>query len=309
MAVGFTSCGNKEEEPKVTPPPAPSATDTARASLFHEMVYTMGRIVSTYSASPELNAEVRNMLVLLQDYYQALCNEGGNPQERANIALRIAEVTKDLGAFPKAQSAYETANKELANLLQDFQNSTEGLRMQSAISNGTGLCLLSQNKAGEALPYYEKALALDEKIAAAILPEDIASLQGGDLTPEISRAVSDVLGSYRCLGDCQIAAEDPEEARTTYQKGLTLVEQFQQTTPQMALAAARLISTWGNLESSTQNEARALQLWRRAAGIYEQIFSSSPQASIKAQAQRYYMGLKPSIEKVSRSLQQETEQH
>lgn len=312
ILFSLASCNDDQAstQQEQTPPTKqqPSEKEKAKEALFNEAVYTMGSIVSSISTAPELNEETRNMLELLRNYYAAMEASSDTAVEKAKLSLHIAKMTQDLNAFAKAQEAYETAQKDWEAQPEQIKQSTQGLRMFSNIQSGMGLSLLSQNRPEDALGFYEKALETDKKIAQAVLPKDFKTLTAESLTPEISDAASAVLDSLRCLGNCQEAVSDPEEARTTYQKGIDQATEATRSTPQMAIAAAKLMTNLGNLESSARNEKRALELWVQAAQIYRQVYAANAPLAIKAQAARLFEGLKPSIQSVSEKLHRQSQE-
>lgn len=334
LAVGtamfLSSCGEKEadaaaetaesapvqeaapaEEPVVEEPAAveaaPSAEEqlaAARAALFDHAVYALAQKVTSPDAYPELNSVVKDMLELMQAYYTEL-QKGEPGAERARLAVQIAATTRDLGAYSKAQAAYETAKAELESLPEEVRNTPEFQRLLSSCHNGTGVCLLAQGKANDALARYEAAMAVDEAQYQAVAPAEGEELPEGDVEPGLSRAVADLLDSYRCLGDCQRAVEDPEEARTTYMKGHELVQRIKRLSPDMSVSYVKLLTSLGNLDNELGKAKEALSSWVMAAKICQSVNANSPRLEIKAETKRCFEALVPVINSVGAQLQQE----
>lgn len=320
----LSSCGEKEaestpaaeatpaeqpaaqEEPAPAPEPAPEADKLAetRDALFNYAVYTLAQKVTSPERFPELNSTVKDMLEMLSSYYTEL--QKGEPSlERARLALQIAATTRDLGAFSKAYGEYETARKEVESLPAEVQGTTEAQRMLSSCFNGMGVCLLAQNKTTEALAQYEAALVIDEAQYQTVAPKDGEELPEGEVEAGLSRAATDLLDSYRCLGDCQRAVDDPEEARTTYMKGQELAQRLKRLSSDMSISYVKLLTALGNLDNAMGKSQEAMGAWVMAAKICQSLNASSPKLDVKAETKRCFDALLPAIQSVGQKLQTE----
>lgn len=333
-ALFLSSCGEKEAEPAATsepaaadpapaaaptpapePAPAPEAAPepevdqlaAAREALFNHAVYTLGQKVTSPDAFPELNSMTKDMLELMQTYLAEL-QKGAPSEERARLAVQIASTTRDLGAYTKAQAVYETAMKELEALPAELLGTPACQRLLSSCHNGTGVCLLAQGKATEALEKYEAALAVDNAQYQAVAPAEGEELPEGEVEPGLSRAAADLLDSYRCLGDCQRAVDDPEEARTTYMKGQELAQRLKRLSPEMSIAFAKLLTSLGNLDNALGKQQEALGSWVMAARICQSLNASSPRLEVKAETKRCFEALLPAINSVGSKLQAEQDE-
>ena len=298
------------EQPAAAEPAAEPAVDqlaAAREALFNHAVFTLGQKVTNPDAYPELNSVAKDMLELMQTYYTEL-QKGEVSPERARVAVQIAGATRDLGAYSKAQTAYEAALAELNSLPEDVRKTPEFQRMLSSCYNGTGVCLLAQGKANEALAQYESALAVDEAQYQAVAPAEGTELPEGDVEPALSQASADLLDSYRCLGDCQRAVDDPEEARTTYVKGQDLVQRLKRLSPEMSISFAKLLTSLGNLDNELGKPKEALNSWVIAAKICQSVNASCPRLEIKAETKRCFEALVPAINSVGSKLQAEQQE-
>ena len=327
MAAAFclSSCGEKEAEaggetpapaeqpapveqpapaPEVQPEPQGDALAEAREALFQYAVYTLGQKVTSPDEFPQLNSMVKDMLEMLHTYYAEL-QKGEPSKERARLALQIASTTRNLGAFAKAQGEYENAMTELESLPEDVKAEAEVQRMLSSCHNGLGVCLLAQNKATEALAKYEAALAVDEALFKAVAPAEGEALPEGEVEPGVSRAVTDLLDSYRCLGDCQRAVDDPEEAHATYTKGHELAQRLKRLSSEMSIAYVKLLTSLGNLDNSMGKSKEAMGSWVIAARICQSLNASSPKLDVKAETKRCFDALLPAIQSVGQKLQAE----
>ena len=323
-AICLSSCGEKEvdtivsaEQPapaveaapaeEAAPEPAAPAVDQlaeAREALFQYAVYTLGQKVTSPEQFPQLNTMVKDMLEMLRTYYGEL--QKGEPSvERARLALQIASTTRDLGAYAKAQGEYETALSEVESLPEAEKNTSEVQRLLSSCHNGIGVCLLAQNKASEALSKYEAALAVDEAQYLAVAPKEGEELPEGEVAPALSRAATDMLDSYRCLGDCQRAVDDPEEAHATYTKGHELAQRLKRLSTDMSIAYVKLLTSLGNLDNSMGKSKEAMGSWVVAARICQSLNASSPKLEVKAETKRCFESLLPAIQSVGQQLQAE----
>ena len=323
-AFCLSSCGENEAEAAPAEQPAPAAVEAApapetapapeaadkldetRQALFDYTVYTLSAKVTSPERFPELNTMVRDMLELQHKYYDEL-KKGKACLERARLALQIANTTRDLGAYTKAQAAYDTARQDIEALPEEVKNSAEAQRMLSGCLNGTGVCLLAQNKANEALTKYEEALALDEAQYQKVAPKEGEELPEGEVEPQLSRAAADLLDSYRCLGDCQRAVDDPEEALATYTKGHELAQRLKRLSTDMSIAYVKLMTSLGNLDNSLDKPQEAMNSWVMAAKICQSLNASSPKLEVKAETKRCFDALLPAIQSVGQKLQAEKE--
>lgn len=319
-AMFLSSC--EEKELKAPAPKAPEAAaeaapaadaapeaataapqmSAAQAALFDYAVYTLGQKVTSPDAFPELNTMTKEMLELMQAYYAEL-QKGEPSEERARLALQIASTTRDLGAFSKAYGEYETAMKELEALSEEQRATPACQRLLSGCNNGMGVCLLAQGKATEALAKYEAALEIDKAQFNAVAPVGGGELPEGEVDPAVSRAATDLLDSYRCLGDCHRAVDDPEEARSTYVAGQELAQRLKRLSSDMSISFAKLLTSLGNLDNSLGKPQEALGAWVMAAKICQSLNASSPKLEVKAETKRCFEALVPAINSVGSQLQ------
>lgn len=318
-ALCLSACDDKPadvvktaEQPAEQPAEAPAARpaeETAEApvsladskeALFKHALFTMAQKVTAPDLFPEMNGEVKTMLEMLDTYYTALCNEKGDAAERARVALMIAKTTRDLGAFAKAQAAYERA-------LADIEAAPKDDYAKSAALSGIGSCLLAQNKAEEALTWYEKALAVDEEIYKAVAPAEGEAVESDEVPAPLAKAAANLLDSYRCMGDCQNYNGDPEGALTTYKKGQDVINALKKLSPEMSVSFVKLLTVLGNLENANGKSKEALGAWVMAARICQALNANSPRLDIKAETKRCHDALVPAIQSVAQKVKEEQE--
>ncbi len=303
VAPTASSVEEQVEEEKVDPAEAVRA---AREAVYHQLRENIAPLVTHSAMVPDFNEPAKVYLESLQAYYTALSALPPSA-ERVDIARRIAELTHNLGAYGKAFEAYERAQDDFDALPEGERNTVEGKRQHSALLSGTGLCLLSINKAAESIPYYEKGLEMDKAVLRDVGIGDDAVLPEGNPDANVSRAVADVLGAYRCLGESHAATGDLEEARDIYKKGIeemTRLKNLDVNSP-MGIAYVRLHGALGDLENRCGREREALASWVQAANLCKAVFSNSRTLAVKAQAKRFFDTLSPLIVDKSRKLQAE----
>ncbi len=319
-ALSFSSCGDEnaaEEKPAeaeqtaaqavVEPPAEPelSAFDKSRDALFDLVVFQLMQKVSNPELFPEVNAEVRDALALLNDYYASLENEPEMAEERARTALLIAGMTCDLGAFAKAYAAYEEAMKQVDALPEDIRNNRDATRSRSMIESGMGACLLYQGKSAEALAHFRKSLELDLSVFKELHPDETKPLEENNVPPEVALAASAVMDSYRCLGDCQNVQGDSEEARETYKKGLEMVPALRVVTPSMAISYIKLLIASADLENSLGNMKGAYVSWFQAGDLSKKIALGNHPIGVRAEAKRLNESLIRPLLQVEAKLKEE----
>lgn len=279
---------------------APVSLADSKEALFNQALFVMAQKVTSPELFPELNSEVKTMLEMLETYYTALCKENGDAAERARVALMIAKTTRDLSAYAKAQTAYERA-------LADIEAAPKDDYAKSAALSGIGSCLLAQNKAEEALAWYEKALAVDEELYKAVAPAEGETVEGDEVPAPLAKAAANLLDSYRCMGDCQNFNGDPEGALATYKKGQDVINAIKKLSPEMSVSFVKLLTVLGNLENANGKSKEALGAWVMAARICQALNANSPRLDIKAETKRCHDGLVPAIQSVAKKLQEEQE--
>lgn len=316
-ALGLCSCGEEKAEQAV--PAEQSETQTAEApgmpelsefdksrdALFDHMVFRLAQKVSNPELFPEVNAEVRDALALLNDYYAALSKESDMAEERARTALLIAGMTCDLGAYAKAYTAYEDAMKQVDALPEDIRNGRDANRSRSMIESGLGACLLYQGKSAEALEHFRKSLETDLAIFKELHPDETKALEENNVDPEVALAASSVMDSYRCLGDCYNVQGDTEEAKETYKKGLEMVPALRVVTPTMAIAYIKLLIASADLENSTGNMKGAYVAWFQAGDLSKKIALGNHPIGVRAEARRLNESLIRPLMQVEAKLKEE----
>lgn len=320
VVLSFSSCGDEkaaEEKPaeaaQQTPQavaetpaePELSAFDKSRDALFDHVVFQLMQKVSNPELFPEVNAEVRDALALLNDYYASLEKEPDMAEERARTALLIAGMTCDLGAFAKAYTAYEEAMKQVDALPEDIRNGRDANRSRSMIESGLGACLLYQGKSAEALEHFRKSLELDLAGFKELHPDETKPLEENNVPPEVAVAASAVMDSYRCLGDCQNVQGDSEEARETYKKGLEMVPALRVVTPSMAISYIKLLIASADLENSLGNMKGAYVSWFQAGDLSKKIALGNHPIGVRAEAKRLNESLIRPLLQVEAKLKEE----
>lgn len=317
-ALVLCSCEDKEaapaapaEEPAVAAEqnapqePELSAFDETRDALFDHVVFQLAQKVSNPELYPEVNAEVRDTLALLNDYYAALEKEAEMAEERVRTALLIAGMTCDLGAYAKAYTAYENALKQLELLPDDVRGGRDAKRSLSTIESGLGACLLYQGKSAEALEHFRKSLDTDLAVFKELHPDEKKPLEENNVDPEVALAAAAVMDSYRCLGDCQNVMNDTEEARETYKKGLEMVPALRVVTPKMAIAYIKLLIASADLENSLGNMKGAYVSWYQAGDLSKKLALGNHPLAIRAEAKRLNESLIRPLLQVEAKLKEE----
>lgn len=306
------SCDDKEETTKqpetTTEAPATKVTEApadalaqAREALFNEMLFGMSAKVTDPALFPELNEDVKTLLERMETYYGELAKAPEGSMERTRLALQIASTLRDLSSN-KALDAYTRAQGELNALPVALRNGADAKRYESDIENGIGSCLLMQRKPAEALPHYEAAMAIAQAQFDAVAPAEDAEPTEGEVAPELSTAATDLMDSLRCLGDCQRAADDPEEALATYRKGAELAARLKVLSSPMSISYVKLLTALGNIENAAGHSKEALGAWVAGANICKQLNNSSPRLDVKAETKRCFDALMPAIQTVANAL-------
>lgn len=276
----LSSCGDDGPNAKTDQPVtaaagsqgAATSGDTlqqSRDALFNAAVYDLATTISDNATYPVFNTKARDFLELLDKYCADLRANSTDMRERVRAACALAKVIRNVGgAYERAEIAYRDALKEFQALTPQEIDSPEGQHTLSSIHNGIASCLLYQNKSAEALQYYQEALKIDEAQFKAVDMKEGDTISGKEAITALSRAVVEVVDSYRCLADCQLISDDPEEALDTYKKGIEIAAKYQgQPTVEMAVSFSKIYTSYANLEQKNGNTDKARQAWAVAANL------------------------------------------
>ena len=315
----LSSCGADEQQPEqasaaeqvqapVAKETAPQATaeeqlGTARDILFDYMLFTQGKVVSSLASAPQLNEFVKEMLEKIEAYYAELNKAEQATPERVRVGLRLAEICRSLNAYAKAKGYYESAEKDLATLPEGSRTSLDGMRLTSSIKNGLATCLLYTAQGfDEPKKLYAEALQTDEAIFNGTLPKQ-DNLTADDITPAVSDATCELLGSYRCLADCIRRSGDPEEAREILKKGIAKAGQLGRLDTAMVISFCRLLSDLGDLENAAGNKNEALNSWGSAQNLLRNSAQVATKQHLLMEIKQLFERLTPCIRSVQAELQ------
>lgn len=309
---GAEEWNNKDKEQATVAPetasPAADSTAAMQKELLNYMIFNVGKQAGAHVTNPAWYEEVRDMRNKLDEYYQTLEGATGDDlKTRMQLGIMLGDITHGMRVDEKALKFYADTLKEWEALPEEERKSIAGRRMRSAIANGMGACTLQQGKAMEALPFYELALEIDQTIFNELAPADNGPLPLNDISPDLTRAAEDILSSYRCLGECQLRAEDPEEARDTYKKGQELAMRMNHLPPSVALQFIRLRSAQGDLENSCGQLKNAVQAWAQAVKLGQDLMKSASQPSVRLQIVQNQRKLETLLKAVLPKLQAEQE--
>lgn len=288
----LNSCEDaQKQEPK---PEAPKAAETtaaetpakeeqradtlaeSRDALFHAAMDIMVA-ASANDDFPAFNSKSRSALELLEKYYADLQAGSKDSRERVRTACAVAKVLRNLGsAHVRAEAAYRQALVEYETLPKADRKAPEGCQLLSSIYNGIASSILMQGKPADALEFYQKALEVDKAQFEAVDMKEGDTLEGKDKVSAFSRAVADVVDSYRCLGDCQRVADDPEEAMDTYKAGMEIVQKYgKQFTIQMGISFAKLATAYGDELQRRGDTEKARAAWATALNMCRVAYQSA----------------------------------
>ncbi len=314
----LTQCGEKKQETKNNEASKPAAQESAAANsnevtaaqmnsaakkdekykdisekdaLFNYMLFTIGDSVSAAATQPAMIDKAREMLELIDAYYYSLSLTPANPH-RVEVALRIANLRRDLTAYHRAREAYHTALTDWEAMPSGDKESLEMQRAKSNIYNGLGLTLISLKLPSEALDYFGEQLKIDQAIYDKVKPSEDTPVPEGGWPAELRTAATNLMASYRCKGDGLRLNDELEEARDVYKAGVEVVQALKNLSPEMARECVRLLIAIGNLESQVGNKEEALKTWVNAANLCRQIANNRQiNTVVRNDLARYYNAL------------------
>ncbi len=290
---------SKDEQPapaaEATPAPETTAVDEATAALLEVMIYDLGRRAADNAGHPELNGGVRNMLEVLLQYRDAKKDSMAGTVEALRLNMLLADTTRNLTAWQRACGFYDEARAAYEALPQEVRELPENKSNLSSICNGKAFCLMRSGDMEQALELYGEALVIDNDLYTPLAPEGGTIPQEGTVSPELSKAAETLLSSYRCLGECQLAADDPEEGRTTLKRGIDMAVALNRLTPGMHMQYIRLLVSMGNLESVCGNEQEVYRHWLKALEMCQLLVKSTPDPVLRNRANAAFQGLLPHV--------------
>lgn len=300
--------GNKEQASAAAEQAAPAdssaAVAEAREALLKTLIYDLGRCASDIAVHPELNAAVRNMLEALENYYNQNKESLNGTTERVQLALRMADTTRNLTAWNRAIAFYTEAKEAYDALPEGKKNEAENKRLLSSICNGQAFCHMRAGDMQAALSLYNDGLSIDEELYAAVIPSDGPAIpEKGEIPAGVPAAAAAVFSSYRCLGECQMLAEDPEEARVTLKRGIEMAEELRRMTPEMHMQYIRLLVAIGNLESRCGNDREVLKYWNHAAEMCRALYGATTDPALRFRVEQAFNNLVPNVKALAEKLQ------
>ena len=289
---------------------APAANDDVHAKqLIDYMIFEVGSSLSREADKPMWRELVRDMRNQVEAYYNALRSTNEDPERLVRIGLFLADGARHLSAFQKAYDIYTATLKDWDALPENTRNGVNGQRLRSFLVNGLASCLMQQRKMTDALPYYEEALKLDKARYKQLAPEEGKPLPTAEnMGQDLENAAEDLLVSYRCLAECQLFADDPEQARETLQTGQKVALDMKNLSTGITFEFVHLLSTLGTLESRIGQPRKALAAWLQAAGLADQLRKSSSSPADKAKAITLLRELTPPIKAVQTQLQSQQQE-
>ena len=322
-APAETAVAQPVQENSASEAPAAASVEEIEEELLDILIFDLGMRASELSSHPELNASVRNMLEKLENYYVALSDELAGSERKLRLALRLADTIKNLGAWERANNAFQRALADYEAMPQELRDKAENLRLLSAVYNGQAYCALKLEKANEAMNLYAKSHEIDTAAFMRVAPEEGQPLPEGEQRERYQQAAADLLFSIRCLGECQYAMQDVEEARETYKRGAIRAEQVvmlpaandsTQRAPLWGLSQdvsiqyVRLLVVLGNLESSCGKAQEAFNNWLKAAQICELLLQRASSLIIRNRAAQILQSIVPQLRAMQQgSAQQQAE--
>lgn len=281
-------------------------SEDVKAALLESLIYDLGRCASENAQHPELNTAVRNMLELLEKYYEQSKDAMSGTPERVRLALRMADTTRDLTAWARACGFYDEAQAAFDAMSQELRDKPENKRLLSSIRNGKAFCRMRSGNMEEAVKLYTEVLALDNELYTMVVPTEGPVIPEQEAVPDgVSQAAAAVFSSYRCLGECQMLADDPEEARETLKTGIALAEEIRRLTPEMHMQYIRLLVAMGNLESRCGNDNEVLRYWTRAAEMCRALHSATNDPAVRSKVEQAFRNLVPNVQALSEKLNAE----
>jgi serine/threonine-protein kinase len=241
-------------------------TDTRSRKALAAAYFQLGELTDKIGSKPEALALHRKALALRRELAAA---EGPDVETRLDVARSLraeGNLLLQTGDRTGALRAVEE-QRDIATTLE-AESATEAVRAVLAQShNAIGVLLMGTGKMAEALEAYQKALAIQQKLA--------------DANPAVTEFQRGLATNYNVIGIVQVGMGKPEEALTAFRKTLAIQQKLADANPAVAEFQFDLSHTHNNigLLLQTAKPAAALQAHQKALAIRQKLADANPAVS------------------------------
>ncbi len=316
----LSSCQEEQEEQEETSDatPAPAATPTtpekpsvltpeqAQAELNAYLNNEVKDLVISSASSPAVRDVASVLLEKLEAYYAAM-NEQPMSIEKLELAVDIAEFQRQFAAWDRSYASFERALKDWESLEMKQKTLVPVQRLKSSIYNGLAATLLyrpasdaaaTAERNEKSLNYFKEQLDSDLSIFNNVGPKEGDPIPATEWGDEVNRATSDLISSYRCVGDGLLFNNNVEDARIAYSEGVKIAQRVQKLSEAPSMQLIKILAALGDLESKEGNDAEALKSWSTAAQIAIQLNKNSSNSRTKLETKQITDRLTPVIRKL-----------
>jgi tetratricopeptide (TPR) repeat protein len=239
-------------------------TDAKSRKALAAAYFQLGELTDKIGDKREALAVHRKALALRRELAAA---EGVDVETRLDVAWSLrAEgiLLYYTGDRAGALRAWEE-QRDIATALE-AQSATDAVRAVLAKSYNTiAVLLMETGKPAEALQAFQKALAIQQKLA--------------DAHPAVAGYQSDLALSHNNIGTVLLRTGKPEEALTAWRKALAITQKLAETHPAVADFQSALAGTHnniGDLLSQTGKPAEALEAQQKALAVRQKLADAHP---------------------------------
>src|SRR5262245_4696050 len=226
--------------------------------------FQLGELTDKIGTKPEALAVHRKALAVRRELAAAA---GADVETRLDVArsLRAEGILLYYTGDPTGALRAWEEQRDLATALE-AEYATDAVRAVLARSHNTiGVLLMETGKPAEALQAFQKALAMQQKLA--------------DAHPAIAGYQSELALSHNNIGTVLLRTGKPGEALTAWRKALAINQKLADAHPAVAEFQSALAGTHNNigeLLSQTGNPAEALQAHQKTLAIRQKLAAAHP---------------------------------
>lgn len=313
-SAALVSCGDDEPAtgPQVsTEPKAESATTAAGATatvapeeqMLDILLYKVVNRLSTGGLKSPFSAELRDILSLLNEYYDINGAKLTGTPKKVQLALLIAEMRLNFRGYAEAVKEYDRALADFNAMAEADRKNPEYAAWLSSLYFGKSSAQLGCGQREAALETAQLRLKADlERYEANPVPDKPNS----PVTPHTRQAAEDILSSYRVLAEMMMNS-DPEEARDIFAKGVQVGRDAGRVGHiNVQMQYVRLLNAAAGHENACGQKQKAFEYYTEAMKRCAAMYQASQDKNVRNAFASIYNSMNPLVADLKKELSPET---
>lgn len=267
------------------------------------LLYKVVNRLSSGGLQSPFSAELREILSLLNEYYNANGAKLTGTPKKVQLAMLIAEMRLNFRGFAEAVKEYDRALADFEAMAEADRKNPEYSAWLSSIYYGKSTAQLGCGEHAAALETAQLRLKTDsERFAANPVPEKPNS----PVTAHTRQAAEDILSSYRVLAEMMMNS-DPEEARDIFAKGVQVGRDAARVGHlNVQMQYVRLLNAAAGHENACGQKQKALEYYTEAMKRCLVMYQSSQNKNVRNAFASIYNSMNPLVADLKKELSPET---